>query len=78
MNEHGHGINYHSDMVRWSTRRHAITSGWMETDGTDDFNVATLRNGRLSAFGWMEKDFAPEDTELDEIGRQLAIEVSRG
>lgn len=74
MNEHGYGINYLSDLVRWSSRRQAIVYGFSQAD-SDDFNVATLRGGKLVAFGWMDKDFAPEDTELYEIARQLSLSV---
>lgn len=74
LNEHGHGINYVSDLVRWSRRRQAIIYGFSQAN-SDDFNVATLRDGELVAFGWMDKDFAAEDTELDEIARQLSLTV---
>lgn len=65
--------SYTSDLKLFDDRQAAIDHGWKLLDH-DDFNIATVRDGRIVAFGFEMKDFAPEDTDdLGEIERQLGL-----
>jgi hypothetical protein len=82
MNQAGHGVNYYWDWIRHPSRQAALAHGWRE-EGTDDFNIGTLADGRLVAFGWGEQDFGPDrgDDEphggydLAEIAQHICVEV---
>lgn len=65
--------DYTSDLELFADRQDAIDHGWHLYDH-DDFNIATVQDGRLVAFGWDHEDFAPEDRDdLPEIERQLCL-----
>ncbi len=82
MNDSGWGVNFNSDMVRFERRADAIKHGFAAEEH-DDFNIGTLRNGRLVAFAWMDKDFGVVDGEphggydLAAIARELGLGVAR-
>jgi hypothetical protein len=60
---------------QFTDRPEALRAGEQEL-GHDDFCIATLRGGKLFAYGFGMDDFAPEDRDgLAEIGRQLSIAV---
>jgi hypothetical protein len=66
---------YSWDGQRHDTRQAAIDAG-LRGLGHDDFNVGTVEDGRLVAFGWDQYDFAPAaGYDLDEIGRQIGLGV---
>lgn len=60
---------------RFADRQAAIDHG-LDVYGHDDFNIATLSEGRLVAFGWGLEDFAPDGEDLPDIARQLGLEVA--
>lgn len=74
MNETGHGWNHASDLVRFDERQHAIVHGY-QLDVSDDFNIGTLRGGRLTAVGWMWDDFGPDDAGISEISAALGLKA---
>ena len=51
---------YRSDGKTFPSREKAIRHGWRVLDH-DDFNIGTLSEGRLVAFGWGDKDFGPDE-----------------
>jgi hypothetical protein len=71
-------IDYHSDLKHWPSRQQAVAHGSARQLPSDNLYIATLRDGRVVAYGTVDKDLLYPAAELDEIGRQLAIEVSRG
>ena len=65
--------DYTSDLSLHTDRQAAIDHGW-QLYAHDDFNIGTVRDRRLVAFGWGMDDFAPEDCDdLAEIERQLRL-----
>lgn len=57
------GYSRWTDYELFDDRQAAIDHGWKLFDH-DDFNIGTVRDGRLVAFGWgMDKDFPPEDSD---------------
>lgn len=75
MNEHGSGVNFSWDRVQTASRHLALTHGYRET-GTDDFNIGTLQDGRLVAFGWGEKDFGPDRGDEEPHGGYDLAEIA--
>lgn len=75
MNEHGHGCDYIWDSTRHRTRTAALKAGWREL-GHDDFNIGTLEDGRLVAFGWGDWDFGPEHGDDEPHGGYDLAEVA--
>lgn len=59
----------------FADRAEAIAWG-VEALGHDDFRIATLVEGRLSAIGWGMDDFDPDEEDLPDIARQMALEVA--
>jgi len=78
----GFDAYYYSDLKYFTKRDAAIRHGAREFD-SDDFNIGTIEDGRLVAFGWGDWDFGgpgheSEDDphggyDLDEIARQTFI-----
>jgi hypothetical protein len=76
----GFDAYYYSDLKYFTTREAALRHGARER-GSDDFNIGTVEDGKLVAFGWGDWDFSVEhgDEEphggydLDEIARQTFI-----
>jgi hypothetical protein len=65
--------SYSSDLELFDDRQAAIDHG-IEDLGHDDFNIATIRGGRIVAFGFDMEDFAAGDCDdLTEIERQLCL-----
>jgi len=73
--------NYWSDYTdplgrRFDDRDEAIRAG-IDYFDHDDFNIATLVDGKLAAFGWgNDPDFDPDDCDLPEIARQLCLDLA--
>lgn len=86
LNETGDGVNYATDGREFVNRETALRLATHEL-GHDDFNIATVVDGRLVAFGWGMNDFGPDEDgaphgghDLDEIARQIglpAVEAKR-
>lgn len=72
MNEHGHGFDYYSDMQRFADRQAAIRHGFTLGE-SDDFGIGTVVGKKLTAYGWMDRDF-DDASALSEIARQLYLE----
>lgn len=87
LNELGHGVDYLWDGLRFTGRQHALDHGY-RVFGHDDFNIGTLVDGRLVAFGFGMRDFGPDRAgdphggyDLAEIARHIGVkppEVDRG
>ena len=73
MNETGFGFNHYTDGERFAERADAIRHGFTLNE-SDDFNVGTVENGRLVAYGWMREDF-DDDESLSVIERQLCLKA---
>lgn len=63
---HGHEFVYHSDGRYFASRAGASRYGWRVCE-SDDFNIGTIVDGRLVAFGWGDWDFGDPSHE-DEDG----------
>lgn len=79
LNETGDGVTYASDGREYVDRAAALIDGQFDL-GHDDFNIATVTDGRLTAFGWGMGDFDPDEDgtphgghDLDEIARQIGL-----
>jgi hypothetical protein len=60
-----HDYSRHGE--QFPSRRQALVDGYGGLDH-DDFNIATIENGRVVAFGFGMDDFAPEDCDnLDAV-----------
>lgn len=77
-NSGGHGIEYSSDLVRYDSRKEAISQGFRQID-SDDFNIGVIEGGRLISFDWMDKpvgkDGASAET-LARIAESIGLEAS--
>jgi hypothetical protein len=71
-NENGFYTTYSWDMERFERRGYAISHGF-KTRGSDDFNIGTLLDDRLIAFGWMDEDAPEEKYDRLEIERQIDL-----
>ena len=69
---------YDSDHIEHPTREGAWSHG-CKIYGSDDFRIATLTDGQLTAIGWGAgddaKDFDPIDEDLGGIARQLGLRL---
>jgi hypothetical protein len=81
LNETGDGVTYATDGREFINRETAIR--WATGDhGHDDFNIATVTDGRLVAFGWgmddfpLDEDGCPHGHDLREIAEQIGLEVT--
>lgn len=80
LNESGSGVDYIADGREFADRSEAIR--WAcDEHGHDDFNIATVREGRLVAFGYGMEDFPADGDEphgghdLAEIARQIGVKA---
>lgn len=83
LNESGHGVDY-MPSGPLGPFRSAVIAAAIDDLGHDDFNVATVVNGRVVAFGFDMVDFGPEEDgelhggyDLDEITRACGLDVAR-
>lgn len=60
---------YTWDHRYYATKAAAVRAGFPLADGTDDFNVGEVRNGRLVWFGWM--DTKHPDADYAEVAAQF-------
>ncbi|AXD42544.1 antitoxin [Salmonella enterica] len=74
-NESGHGIEYASDCVEFDKRDKAIKHGFKQ-QGSDDFNIGVIENGRLVSFDWMDKPVGENPEILAEIADSIGYEGS--
>jgi hypothetical protein len=58
------------------TDRAALINATVDDLGHDDFNIATVDDGRLVAFGHGMDDFGPDDDGVPHGGHDL-VEISR-
>ncbi|EAQ6132322.1 antitoxin [Salmonella enterica] len=65
-NENGCEIEYTSDCVEFDKRDKAIKHGFKQ-QGSDDFNIGAIENGRLVSFDWMDKPVEKSPEILAEI-----------
>lgn len=66
----------HEDSGRDFTDRGEALSWGMDYFGHDDFRIATVVDGRLTAIGGRDRDFGPDEEDLTEIAGQLGYEVA--
>lgn len=71
MDEHDHGFRYRV-LEQATTLPRAIKRGFAQ-QGSDDFNVAVIRDGRLVATLWMEEVVDDEPDVLAGIAEQLGV-----
>ena len=72
-NENGGGIEYCSDFEEFDRRDKAIKRGF-KTQGSDDFNIGVIENGRLISFDWMAKPVSESEESLKEIAEALGFD----
>jgi len=76
-NEHGHGIEYTSDLVEFDDRTAAINHGLKITE-SDDFNIGVVDGGRLVSFDWMDRPVGDGEGEsqetMDAIAEAICLE----
>ncbi|EDJ8987646.1 antitoxin [Salmonella enterica subsp. diarizonae] len=72
-NESGHRIEYASDCVEFDKRDKAIKHGF-KLQGSDDFNIGVIENGRLVSFDWMDKPVGESPEILAEIADAIGYE----
>lgn len=81
LNDSGHGATFHTDGRRYLDRSEALRVTENEL-GHDDFNIATVDDGRIVAFGFGMNDFGDGEDgphggyDLAEIGRQIGVGVA--
>ena len=66
---------YGCDHERFATREQAVSHGF-KVRASDDFNVATVEDGCLTGFFWMDKDMS-DPQEMCEIAAQLGLSRKR-
>ncbi|EBY7517557.1 antitoxin [Salmonella enterica subsp. enterica serovar Richmond] len=72
-NESGYGIEYASDCVEFDKLDQAIKHG-LKQQGSDDFNIGVIENGRLVSFDWMDKPVGESPEILAEIADAIGYE----
>lgn len=70
--ESGFEICYSADGIADEDRAVAVRTA-VEVFGHDDFNIATVTDGRLVAFGWGMDDFGPDTDGAPHGGHDLAV-----
>jgi hypothetical protein len=65
----------HEDSGRDFTDRTDALRWGMDFYGHDDFRIATVTDGRLTAIGYAMSDYGPDEEDLGEIAGQLGYEV---
>lgn len=71
LNESGHGVDYTPEGEDWAVRQYVIDVAFRDL-GHDDFNIATLHDGQLVAFGSGMDDFGPDEDGSPHGGHDLA------
>lgn len=71
MNEHDHGERYYVLDQATSLPR-AIKRG-LALNGSDDFNIGVIRDGRMVAVLWMEHVIDEEPEVVDRVGSGLGV-----
>ena len=72
MNEHDYGFNYRVLDHAATTLPRAIKRG-LAMNGSDDFNIAAIRGGRMVAALWMEDVVDDEPEVIDPIADALGV-----
>lgn len=72
MNEHGFGIGYDWDGMRFNNRADAIKHGW-KTRGSDDFNIGQTYGDNLIWFGWMDQRLDEDIEGMTEIAEAIGL-----
>ena len=72
-NETGHGLNCSSDLEGFDKRDKAIKHGF-KVQGSDDFNIGVVTNGKLVSLDWMDKSLNESEETLAEIAEQIGLE----
>lgn len=75
LNESGHGVDY-MPSGPLGTDRAALVAAAFDDLGHDDFNVATVVDGRVVAFGGADRDFGPDEDGAPHYGHDLG-EITR-
>lgn len=71
MNEHDCGFHY-SVLEQATSLPRAIKRG-LATNGSDDFNIGVIRDGRMVAILWMERELNEEAEVIHRIGHELGV-----
>lgn len=72
MNEHDYGWHYRVLDHPATTLPRAIKRG-LAMNGSDDFNIAVIRGGRMVAVLWMEDDLDEDQDVIDRIADALGV-----
>ena len=72
MNEHDHGFNYRVLDQEATTLPRAIKRG-LAMNGSDDFNIAAMRGGRMVAALWMQEIVDDEPGVIERIADALGV-----
>lgn len=72
LNRDGYGISYSAEGDRHPDRETAIQEGW-EAQGSDDFNIAVVRDNELISFDWMDKPTGEDHESMCEIAGELGL-----
>ncbi|WP_284882619.1 antitoxin [Citrobacter freundii] len=75
-NENGGGIGYTSDCVEFNTRDKAIKHGF-KMQGSDDFNIGVIEDGKLISFDWMGESVGEREDTLAHIAELIGLEASQ-
>ncbi|MEN4905682.1 antitoxin [Rahnella bonaserana] len=72
-NASGSGLTYSSDLEGFDKRDKAIKHGF-KVQGSDDFNIGVVTNGKLASLDWMAKSLDESEETLAEIAEQIGLE----
>jgi hypothetical protein len=72
-NEKGNGVVYTTDGVEFDKRDMAIKHG-LEIQGSDDFNIGVIEDGRLVSLDWMNEPVGESAETLAEIAEAIGYE----
>ncbi|MGK3497605.1 antitoxin [Citrobacter youngae] len=75
-NENGGGIGYTSDCVEFNARDKAIKHGF-KMQGSDDFNIGVIEDGKLISFDWMGKSVGESEDTLAQIAELIGLEAAQ-
>ncbi|MFI5934731.1 hypothetical protein [Actinoplanes sp. NPDC051494] len=73
--KHGWEIVYSTTGREFKDRQAAIDDG-LVTYRSDDFNIATVVDGALVAFGWQHQDFSTDGANLPDVAAKLGLQVA--
>jgi hypothetical protein len=65
-------VEYGFDGERFGDRADAIRHGY-KIRGSDDFNIGTLKDGKLTKFGFMHKNQKVSENKLCEIAHHIQV-----